>query len=275
MGRSWFRLVIGAALISLTTLSAADAQDFQQSYRISAGGVIDIRNVSGQIKVNGYDGDMITVSGIKEGRDRDLVQIEDHSDGNHVELRARYLEPCNCDRSIMKTCDCDARVTFQVYVPRRGNYRYEQLSSVSGNIEVSDASGRLSAKSVSGDVIVRNAEGFVSVSAVSGSVRVQGVAGAVSAKSLSGDVEVALTRLEGEEVMQFSSMSGSIRLKLPSAIDANIEMSTSTGSLKTDFPIQVESRRHGSGQRANGQIGNGSQHLRLRSFSGDVSLLRY
>lgn len=275
MSRSWFRAVIGAVLISLTTLSTAAAQDFQQTYRISTSGIIDIRNVSGQVKVNGYDGDTILVNGFKRGRDRDLVQIEDHSDGSHVELRVRYLEPCNCDGSIMKTCDCDAHVTFEVYIPRRGNYRYEQISSVSGNVEVSDVSGRLRAKSVSGDVIVRDVKGPVDISSVSGSVRARGVAGAVSAKSMSGDVEVALTQLEGEGVMQFSSMSGSVRLKLPSALDASIEMSTSTGSLKTDFPLHVESRRYGPGRQAHGQIGKGLRHLRLKSYSGDVSLMRY
>lgn len=275
MGRNWLRVFIGAALLTLITLSVASAQDFQHTYRISAGGIIDIRNVSGQVRVNGYDGDVIMVSGFKEGRDRDNVQIEDRSDGSHVELRARYLEPCNCDGSIMKNCDCDAHVTFQVYVPRRGNYRFEQISSVSGNVGVSDVSGRLTAKSVSGDVIVRDAEGSVNISSVSGSVRVQGTAGEVSAKSMSGDVEVTVTRLEGEGVMQFSSMSGSVRLKLPSAVDASIEMSTLTGSLKTDFPLQVETNRYRSTRRVHGQIGNGSRHLHLISYSGDVSLLQY
>ena len=263
MSRAWVRAAFGAALVSLLA-GAAGAQDFQQTYQIGAGGAVSIHNVSGDVKVTGYDGEGIVVAGYKEGRDRDLVKVEDRSGGNRVDVRVRYPEQC----------DCNASIRFEVKVPRGTSYNFDEISSVSGSVEVTGVTGKLQAKSVSGDVTVRGVTGPVNATAVSGSVRVEEVLGLASAKSTSGDVEVAIARLEGSEGMEFSSISGNVQVRLPAGLDADVEMSVLSGSLKTDFPLQIEERGNGPGRRARGQIGAGSRRLRLTSTSGNVSLLR-
>jgi hypothetical protein len=52
-------------------------------------------------------------------------------------------------------------------------------------------------------------------------------------------------------------------------------MSTASGSVSTDFPIEVNRRDvHGAGQSARGQLGNGTVRLSLSSASGNVTLSR-
>ncbi|MCI0338747.1 MAG: DUF4097 domain-containing protein [Acidobacteria bacterium] len=247
-------------LLSLT----AFAQDFQRNYRIGSGGTVNIQNVSGDVTVTGYNGDTITVTGFKEGRDRDEVSIEDRSSGNSVDVRVRYPENCNCEAS----------VRFEVKVPSEISYRYNSVSSVSGNVKVSNTNGDLRAKSVSGDVTVKSAIGLVDAASVSGDVSVGEVNGTVSSKSVSGNVEVEIRSLEGAESMDFASVSGSVRVKLPGNLDADVKMSTMSGDLRTDFPLTIEEAKHGPGRRASGRIGSGSRSLKLSSVSGSVSLLR-
>jgi lia operon protein LiaG len=244
-----FRTITISSVICLLLTISATAQDFQKNYRVGAGGAVNIRNVSGDVTVTGYNGDAITVTAYKEGPDRDQVTIEDSSSGNNVDVRARYPENCNCNVS----------VRFDVKVPSGISYRYDSISSVSGDVRISAVKGELHAKSVSGDVSVK------------------GAAGAVNAASVSGDVEVEIQSLEGTDgtgSMEFNSVSGDVDVKLPGNLDADVKMSTLSGDLKTDFPIQVEEKKHGPGRSASGRLGNGSRNLKLSTVSGDINLLR-
>jgi len=237
---------LGAVLCAMVLGGALFAQDFQRSYAISADGRIRISNISGDIKVTGYSGDSIVVLGFKEGPDRNLIDVEDNSASDRVDLRVRYPREGNCNASI----------NFEVRVPKLVSYNFEGLSSVSGNVDISEVTGRLKAESISGSVTVRD------------------VAGLVSASSVSGNVVVEITRLEGTGDMKFTSVSGNVEVRAPAALDADVEISTISGSLRTDFPIDIQERRYGIGRSARGRLGSGMHSVRITTVSGRVSLLQ-
>jgi len=220
------------------------AEDFHKSYPLGAHGHILIRNVSGDVKVSSYAGETVVVDAYKVGRDRDLLRIEDQSNADSISLRVTYPERSNCDAS----------VNFEVRVPQGVEYNFDRLASVSGNVLIASVRGRLKAESVSGNVVVKD------------------VSGMVNASSVSGNVDVEISRLEGTGEMKFSSVSGNVGVKAPSNLDADIDMSTVSGSLKTDFQIEVQERRYGPGRSARGRLGSGSSNLRITSVSGRVSL---
>lgn len=262
----WVALSSLACLMACLMLSlTAWAQDFQKNYSLGGGGSINIRNISGDVKITGYDGEAVLVTAFKEGRNLDRVTIEDQSSGNSIDVRARYPENCE---------DCDVSVRFEVKVPRGVAYRFNSISSISGEVEVTGVNGDLNAKSISGEVTVNDVNGKVTVSSVSGSVRVGKIEGMVNAKSTSGNVEVEILSLEGGAGnMEFGSVSGNVRVRMPGNLDANVALSTMTGDLKTDFPLTIEESKWGSGRKANGRIGSGARSLKLSSVSGDVNLL--
>jgi hypothetical protein len=241
----------------------AGAQDFQKTYPITAGGTVKIRNVSGDVIVQGYDGQGISVAVYKTGRDRDMVDVEDLSSGNVVDLRARYPRNCNCDASLK----------FQVSVPRSMEY-VEQITTASGNIQLRNVTGRTSARTASGDVLAEGLTGEVDVATASGEVRVQNITGTVNARSASGDVEAEIAQLEGSGDLKFSTASGDVHVKLPANADATVHMSSRSGSISTDFPIEVQKDEYGQYSRANGRIGNGSRNIHISSASGSINLAR-
>jgi hypothetical protein len=253
------------AFVCLFTLAAqAGAQDFQKTYAIGAGGSVSIKNVSGDVIVKGYDGQGVSVAVYKEGRDRDKVEVEDLSSGNRVELNARYEQNCNCDASLR----------FEVSVPRAGNFDIDRVSTASGNIQVTGINGRVGAQTASGNVLVDSITGDVDASTASGDVRVKNVAGSVNARSASGDVEAEIVRLEGNGNLKFNTASGDVHVTLPANADANVEMSSFSGTINTDFPIEVRKRDNGPGSEAVGRLGSGSRSIRISSASGNVSLSR-
>jgi DUF4097 and DUF4098 domain-containing protein YvlB len=262
MKRDLYRFLAISVFSCLILTVPATAQEFQRSYRIAPGGSVKVSNVSGNVNVAGYEGDAITVAGFKEGPDIDKVTIEDLSSGNKVDIRVKYPE----------NCECHVNVRFEVKVPRGINYRYDSFTSVSGNVKVNQVTGYLRANSVSGNVNVNDVTGSVKANSVSGNVNVGEVNGGVNANSVSGDVEVEIKSLEGTENMEFASVSGNVGVKLPGNLDAEVKLSTMSGDLKTDFPLQIEELRQG--RSARGRVGNGSRSLKLSTVSGSVSLLQ-
>ncbi|HKF58382.1 MAG TPA: DUF4097 family beta strand repeat-containing protein [Blastocatellia bacterium] len=239
-----YLFVLAAGLTFLVAATAA-AQDFQKSYQIPAGGSIRVGNISGDVTVTGYDGTAITVTGTKQGPDKDTVTIEDRSTGNNVDIGVRY--PHHCD-------GCNASVQFQIQVPRSISYNFSGIHSISGDVNVTGITGRLEAATVSGTVHVTD------------------IAGSVSAKSVSGDVDVQISRLEGTDDMTFSTVSGSVTARMPAALDGQVEMSSFSGTIDTSFPIEIKEDRFTSGHRASGQIGSGSRRLRMSTMSGNLTL---
>ncbi len=241
-------LVIGVAavLAGMVLVPAGLAQDFQRSYKIPQGGRINIFTVSGSVTVQGYDGTEIEVTGIKTGRDRTSVEIVDRGTPDSVSLGVSYPEHGNSNAS----------VNFQVKVPRSISYNFDEIRSISGNVRLADVTGRVRARSISG------------------SVEVTDIAGIVSASSTSGDVDVYLKRIEGAGDMEFSSISGNVMVRAPASLEAYVSMSTISGNLATDFPIEVQERRYLPGRSARGRLGAGTCNIRISSVSGRVSLMK-
>lgn len=262
MGRRMIFRFAAAALLCAAWAAAAQAQDFRQSFNLAPGGSITIKNVSGDINISGYDGASVEVTAYKEGRDRDEVSVENLSTANHVSLRADYPDHCNCDASLR----------FEVKVPRSVRFNFDKISTASGNLKAENITGNVDMNTASGEVTLSGVSGEIRASSASGTVKVRDAAGSVNASSASGDVEVELTRVDGDGDMNFSTASGNVHVRLPSGIDATVEMSTVSGDLETNFPIEVDKKKYGPGKRAHGQLGGGSRLLKISSASGDVSL---
>ncbi|HEX8475716.1 MAG TPA: DUF4097 family beta strand repeat-containing protein [Pyrinomonadaceae bacterium] len=262
--KSLLQLLVAVGIGVLWSGLTVQAQDFQRTYRLAPNGSIAIQNVSGDIIVTGHDGEGVIVRGTKEGPDADKVDVQDKSTDSRIDLRVLYQQ--------CRNCSINASVNFQVQVPRSSRYRLGKLNTASGNIEVSGVNGEVHVSTASGDLLIKDVSGEVKAATASGTVRVREVAGTVNASSASGDVDVEITRLEGTESMNFSSASGDINVKMPSNLDAEVEMSTVSGSVKTNFPIEVKREEHSGGASARGRVGSGSRLLRISSASGNVSL---
>ena len=225
-----------ACLLGFLAGQPVEGADFQKSYALGPGSGIKIENVSGNIVVSGYDGSTVQVKGIKEGRDKDRVEVEDASDSKNLNLKVRYPQNCHCDASIR----------FEVQVPRSVSFKFERLSTASWDIEVHDATGDFRIHSASGNLHVQNVAGVVHANTASGDVTVTQVEGSVNADSASGDIAVEITKLEGNDHgMKVTTASGNVTVKLPPNPDVEVEISTVSGSVHTDFPIQVHTPEYG------------------------------
>ncbi len=244
MKRYLWSPVLTAVLAALLPCALASAQDLHKTYNIASGGHIVLQNISGEIKITGYGGSTIVVDAVRVGRDRDLVKIEETSTDNQLELRVQYPESCNCQAS----------VNFAVQVPAGVDFNFDRVGSVSGPIGISDV------------------QGLIHANTVSGSISMQNVSGTVEASTVSGKVDAQLQRVSGTGALKFTSVSGSIQARIPAGGLGNVDMSTLSGGIETDFPIAVEENR--PGRSAHGTVGTGSNSIHITTVSGKINLFK-
>lgn len=232
-------------LIGAAITGQAFTQDFHRDYHLFDSSHIRIRNIAGTIKVIGYEGTVVMVTACKTGRDRDEVEIVDESDADSIDIHVQYPEYGNHF----------AGVDFMIYAPQTVPFHYEDISSVSGDIVMTEIFGKMQAHSVSGRI------------------RIEDVRGAVWADSVSGDVTVHILQAVGEGDMRLTSVSGDVRVQAPSDLDAVVDMSTISGMLWTDYPLRLSGRRFFIGRSARGCLGRGAIRLKISSISGRVFLI--
>lgn len=260
-------MAVGAlfALAMIGGTTRADAQettsgDFRWAKALSAGSRVRLQNVNGDVTVATATGNQVEVVGRRRrGTADDIrVQVVETSDGI-VACVVWRGDSCDEDgyqgrrRSRWDDDDRDrdrGRIDLEVRVPR--------------GIQVS-------AGSVSGDVALSGVDGAVRASSVSGDVRLQGVrASSLRASSVSGRIEASVDALTGDGDLEFSSVSGDVIAELPKDFNADLRMSTVSGTIDSAYPITLEGRTTRRGLE--GRIGNGGRRLRVSTVSGDLRL---
>jgi DUF4097 and DUF4098 domain-containing protein YvlB len=272
--------IVVAVVVLLIALPAA-AQDrrgneeterMSRKFKIGATGRMALANISGDIVLTAGSGDEVALEAVKRTRgarsELSSVVIEIDERPGRVDIRTRHTS--RRDR---------ASVDYTVTVPREATV---DVSSVSGDVRVTNLHGALRVQSVSGRVavsgstnleIAKSISGDVELSGsapearmigstVSGTVRVRDLkARALSVSAISGNAEVSnveAERLEAKTVSgdvsfagavarnaryEFSTHSGAVRLTLASAPGFELNLNTFSGTIQSDLPVTINDAR--------------------------------
>ena len=129
-----------------------------------------------------------------------------------------------------------------------------RATSVSGNIEISGANGAIDSGTTNGNIVIRDVESRdVRGKTTSGAVRFQGL-------------------LYGDGHYAFESLSGDLVILVPANSGFDLTAKTFSGSIETDFSIQVSpgTTLPGRGKSFRGTIGQGGAQLSAVGFSGNI-----
>src|ERR1700678_1469401 len=178
--------------------------------------------------------------------------------------------------------------TVTVTVPRKCQ---TQVGVVSASAVMSGISAKASVKSVSGGITLDAVTGDVDANTVSGALEAQGINGKLNFNTVSGDLTLAdgwLERLDANGVsgdvtadvdldplggMQVTTVSGEVTLRLPAEADAQVNLHSLSGDVRSEF---TELRRSSApaSRSVSGSLGAGSGHVSVTTMSGRVILLR-
>ena len=178
--------------------------------------------------------------------------------------------------------------TVTVTVPRQCQ---TQVGVVSATAVMSGISARASVKSVSGGITLDGVTGDVDANTVSGALEAQGMNGKLNFNTVSGDLTLAdgwLERLDANGVsgdvtadvdldplggMQVTTVSGKVTLRLPAEADAQVNLHSLSGDVRSEFAELKRSSAPAS-RSVSGNLGAGSGQVSVTTMSGRVVLLR-
>ena len=131
----------------------------------------------------------------------------------------------------------------------------------------------------------------VHASSKNGKIKLYGVADRIYATNKNGKIEASVKRLmdegkfvikngsidveirEGAASLSASAKNGSINLKLPGDCSGHLDAETSSGQVRSDFPIPFTDK---SKKRLSGNIGEGgSANVKLRTKNGSINLRKW
>ncbi len=279
-----------AALALCLPLVAQAATSVNERHPLGAGGRVEISNIAGKVTVRGWDRNDVALTGSMA----DGLTLKQDRSSNRVRWEVEYPR----GRS-------NRGATLELRVPHAVDV---QLGTVSADIDVADIDvRRLQANSVSGSITAAGRSGETTLNTVSGGIRSQvqtprldartvsgqllaggGASGEVAAESVSGRVNVTAGRIQrlavetvsgsldvsatgmapgGKVTMQ--TVSGSVALKLPVNVSAQLNVKTFSGGIQSDAG-QVEKPRYGPGSSLDARLGSGDGDISINSHSGSV-----
>ena len=246
------------ALAASLPFTALAQSDFHWSGALSPGQTLRIKGVNGSIHAELATSNMIEVTAHKSANHSDLdsvrVDVATSSDG--VTICAVYpssdSQPNTCESGKGHHSNSrdnnDVQVDFTVKVP---------------------AGVRFSPGTVNGTVTVAGLRSDVNASSVNGNVKVE-TSGLVHASSVNGSIEATMGSAAWNEPLSFSTVNGSIDLTMPPGINTDVHATTVSGSLRSDFPMNMSGEI--SKNDIHGRIGGGGQQLKLSTVNGAIAL---
>ncbi|UCF99719.1 MAG: DUF4097 family beta strand repeat protein [Spirochaetaceae bacterium] len=227
-------------------------------------GELEIRNVSGPIRIEAWNQDYVQVHYIKQARSSRYLEefeIEIESRGRRLSIRPVYRRIAG---SPFGSVSFDLKVPSSIVEIRANNISgdigienmgpgvVQVLETVSGRIET-ERSADLRAKSISGSINFAFAGKTLDINATSGRVH-----GEILSLDPGGSVEI-------------DTISGAVDLEVFSALDADLKLQSVSGSISCDFPVRVIEQKR---TKLEGTVGDGTVPFEVKTVSGRISLSR-
>ncbi len=165
-----------------------------------------------------------------------------------------------------------------------------EAASNSNNVLIEDVRGRVVATSFTGNVIVRKVDEGVRATATSSNIEITNAKGRIEAETISGTITLrevdshdlrlkslsSSVRYQGKLYpagrYEFNSFSGDVVITLPPESEFNLTAQTFSGTINTDFPLQLTAGKLSSRGPVQGVAGKGGAQLKAESFSGSVHI---
>jgi hypothetical protein len=145
-------------------------------------------------------------------------------------------------------------------------------SSLSGNVSVRKVDEGVRAVSTSANVEIASAKGRLEAETISGSITLRDVdSHDLRLKSLSSSVQYQ-GKLYADGRYEFNSFSGNVIVTIPADSEFNLTAQTFSGSINTEFPLQITTGKLSARGPIQGVVGKGGAQVKAESFSGNVHI---
>jgi len=301
--RSLLATALVALLASATAFASTPQGTFEKTFQVSGPVDLEVLTRSGDITVRTGPSGSVSIRGkifvgdhwLFGKRQADVSEIQQHpplrQDGNSIHIDYVNVRDISVDYEITVPAETTLRTRSgsgdQTVEGIHGNADLQtgsgdmrlagltgaiHLQTGSGNVRAHDISGSVRGGAGSGDIEVdERSSGDIDLHTGSGNVTVRGIQGAFRADAGSGDITA-----EGKQsgAWEIRTGSGNVHVRLPSNSAFDADISTSSGTIDVDSPIEitVQGRVQESRKTIHGKVRGSGPLLSVHTGSGDIRI---
>jgi hypothetical protein len=220
-------------------------REFAQTYHLKPDGTLELNNINGTVRIEGWDKDEVEVRAVKTSPDKDskldLVSIDVSSTPDNLSISTRYPSEEGVE----------VAVEYTVHVPRRTLLKH--INTVNGTLRVKDM------------------DSVGDLHTVNGNIEVYESSGDLHAHTTNGNVYVELTHPSGSHGAMAETTNGSVLLAIPANSQADLEARCMNGSFTTELPFVMEGAIQP--RVLHGKLGKGGSPIRLGTVNGAIRVV--
>jgi Putative adhesin len=287
--RNPFHSAVLTGLVLVGLLSAAHpvrAEEWTKTFDLTGRPAVHVATDDAAVQVVTGESKQVSIRIEYQGYrlDRDL-RINARQNGDRVELDVRT------SGHWCLFCSDEGRsrnVRIEVRVPREADLSVESgdgsitIAAVDGNMDIRTGDGHIELNGARGTMRLRTGDGGVDATRLDGQLEASSGDGRIHVDGRfdrlnlhTGDGSIEARALPGSKMLSSWSIhtgDGSVDLSLPDGFQANIDASTSDGTISLGLPLLVE----GGLNRTNihGKLNGGGQSLTISTGDGSVRISR-
>ncbi|MDM7921858.1 MAG: DUF4097 family beta strand repeat-containing protein [Pyrinomonadaceae bacterium] len=229
-------------------------EKIDQTYPLSADGRVSLSNINGSVTVEAWDRNEVRIEATKTADSQaTLNQFSININSSPTSIKIS-VDPPNWrygDRDQVKSRR--VRVDFKLMVPRTANLN--SIDTINGSISLSEFVASTKVTAVNGNINAVNLRGNANLSTVNGMVNAE------------------FNRVESGGTISLNTVNGSVKLLLPSDVNATIKADSLNGEITNDFGLPVKKGQF-VGRNLHGRIGSGEGQIKLTSVNGPLIISR-
>lgn len=275
------KLILLVVCLLLSSLSLS-ADEWNKSFKVSGKPELRINAHDGSVEVNSWDQKEIQIHVETVGWRiaENEVRIIDHQLGDRVEvelLTPKYHWGFSFGHRSIRV---DVKVPRELTLNLRTGDGSIRSTNLRGDLQLSSGDGAIKGLELEGDLRVNTGDGSIELNGIDGKLTANTGDGNVNVSGRFDDLDVRTgdgsIRVEAEkgsrvsESWSFNTGDGSVDLRLPENISAELDARTGDGSIDVSFPVLMS----GSIRRdhMHGKINDGGPPLRIRTGDGSIRL---
>jgi len=254
------------ALTAFTTFAHAD--DWSKTYDLTGKPELRVEAHDANVRIEAWDQNKIeahvSTHGGHIGIGGGSLEIVEHQQGNAVDIELRQPHHFSIGIDTRRT-DLEIRMPRSAKVNVHSGDGAVSAKGLEGELDFTTGDGRLEIEDVDGRLRAHTSDG---------SVRVSGRFDVLELRTSDGRVEVeARPGSQLQEAWDVRSSDGSVTLRLPGDLAADVALHTSDGRITTNIPIAVEG---GFGRHdIHGKMNGGGKLLTVHTSDGSVTLDKF
>lgn len=288
-----FACPVAACLLTVcfagVTAHAAFAQDadhdWEKSYTITGQPSLTIETADSHLDIHSC-GDCKTVHiKVHSGEKLSEFRLEESQSGEHIYFTLKekprlgfhmsiHREPTTVTVETPGALSLNARTADGSFTARdlHGDM---QIHTGDGSLSLDNIYGNLHLTTSDGNLSLQNASGTLEAHSSDGNMKVDGKFESVQLHTSDGTLDFALT--PGSQLTapsRIESSDGSVNIRLPRNLAANLDISTSDGHIDCSLPVTMDhyDSHEGSGNHIHGKLNAGGVPLAVHSSDGNVTI---